>query len=248
MTGSDGLVMISPAGTTVCLRDFSDFPAGDDVTVGANADFRVGDTVIFSEEDGGQLDSGLAADIRYYVVAVSAGKIQVSLTRGGTAATLSGDGGTGTGNSAGHINLSYDLADALCGVKSWSLELSRDSIDVTVLPCRVGAASKYAGFKSSLGGFASGEGTLTMLMTKGTSMVNRLLANSLYKDSTAQVKLYLEAGVGAGNVVDDATSNYIEAKVSLQGLSVSVSTEDAIECEVSFSLLGTPDVLFGVRL
>jgi hypothetical protein len=48
--------------------------------------------------------------------------------------------------------------------------------------------------------------------------------------------------------VDDTTSNYIEANVSLQGFSTGVSVEDAVECEISFSLLGTPDVLFGVKL
>jgi hypothetical protein len=155
---------------------------------------------------------------------------------------------TANSDSAGHANMTYSLSDALCGVKSWSLELSRDSIDVTTLPCKVGNASKYAGFKSSLGGFASGEGSMTVLMTKGTSQANRLLANSLYKNSTAKVKLYLEAGVATGGAVDDTTSNYIEATVSLQGFSTGVSVEDAVECEISFSLLGTPDVLFGVKL
>jgi hypothetical protein len=89
---------------------------------------------------------------------------------------------------------------------------------------------------------------MVVLMTKGTSAINRLLANSLYKSSTAKVKLYLEAGVAIGGGVDDTTSNYIEATVSLQGFSTGVSVEDAVECEISFSLLGTPDVLFGVKL
>lgn len=248
LTGSDGLVMLAPAGTIVCCKDHSDFPAGSDINVGAEADFRVGDPVEFKAEAGGKLDTALTAGTVYYVIKVAAGKIEVATTKGGTAVTLAGDGGTGTADSAGHVNVSYHLADALCGVKSWSLELSRESIDVTTLPCKVGGASKYAGFKSSLGGFASGEGSMTVLMTKGTSAVNRLLANSLYKNSTAKVKLYLEAGVGAAGAVDDTTSNYIEATVSLQGFSTGVNVDDAVECEISFSLLGTPDVLFGVKL
>jgi hypothetical protein len=240
--------MISPAGTTVCLKDNTDFPAGTDIDVGADQDFRVGDPVVFKAEAGATLDTALTAGTVYYVTKVAAGKMEVSATKGGTAVTLNGDGGTGTGDSAGHVNMAYNLSDALCGVKEWSLELSRESIDVTTLPCKVGGASKYAGFKSSLGGFASGEGSMTVLMTKGTSQANRLLANSLYKNSTAKVKLYLEAGVAAGGGVDDTTSNYIEANVSLQGFSTGVSVEDAVECEISFSLLGTPDVLFGVKL
>jgi len=62
------------------------------------------------------------------------------------------------------------------------------------------------------------------------------------------VKLYLEAGVGVGGTVDDTASNYIEATVSLQGFSTGVTVDDAVSCEISFSLLGTPDVLFGVKL
>ena len=239
--------MLSPAGTTLCLKDSTDFPAGSDINVGTDQDFRVGDPVTFKEEDGGSLDTALTVGTNYYVIANTAGKIQVSATKGGTAITLNGDGGTGTADSAGHINMAYALSDALCGVKEWSLELSRDSIDVTTLPCKVGAASRYAGFKSSLGGFASGEGTMTVLMTKGESQVNRLLANSLYKNSTVLVKLYLEAGV-TGGAVDDANSNYIEADVSLQGFSTGVNVDDAVECELSFSLLGTPHVLFGETL
>ena len=342
LTGSDGLVMIAPAGTHLCLKDNSDFPAGTDITVGADQDFRVNDPVAFKVESGGKLDTALTAGTVYYVVANAAGKVKVSATKGGTAITLNGDGGgagsgiasvavgtagagyangsytnvtlkqgvnvsakatvtvaggvptigaittpgsgytTGAGSisltggdngsgtaidgaapttvyagtptltassdSAGHVNMAYSLTDALCGVKEWSLELSRDSIDVTTLPCKVGTASKYAGFKSSLGGFASGEGSMTVMMTKGTSQINRLLANSLYKNSTAKVKLYLEAGVATGGGVDDTTSNYIEADVSLQGFSTGVNVDDAVECEITFALLGTPDVLFGVKL
>jgi len=248
LTGSDGLVMLAPAGTHLCLSDNTDFPAGTDITVGADQDFRVGDPVVFTVENSGKVDTAITAGTVYYVVKNAAGKIEVAATKGGAAITLNGDGGTGTANSAGHINLSYSLTDALCGVKEWSLELSRDSIDVTTLPCKVGGASKYAGFKSSLGGFASGEGSMTVMMTKGTSQVNRLLANSLFKNSTVKVKLYLEAGVGVGGTVDDTASNYIEATVSLQGFSTGVNVDDAVECEISFSLLGAPDVLFGVKL
>jgi hypothetical protein len=241
--------MLAPAGTTVCLKDKTDFPAGSDITVGAEADFHVGDPIVFKAEDGGKLDTGLTASPTvFYVLSNTAGKIQVSATKGGAAVVLKGDGGGASADSAGHINVSYSLHDALCGVKEWSLDISRSSIDVTTLPCKVGGASKYAGFKSSLGGFASGEGSMTVLMTKGTSQVNRLLANSLYKNSTAKVKLYLEAGAGVGGAIDDTTSNYIEATVSLQGFSTGVNAEDAVECEITFALLGTPDVLFGVAL
>ena len=48
-----------PAGTSVCLRDNSDFPAGNDVTLPKCHGFVVGDFINFKEEDGGHLDSGV---------------------------------------------------------------------------------------------------------------------------------------------------------------------------------------------
>lgn len=341
--------MFSPAGTHWCLKDSSDFPAGTSITVPADADYRVGDSVVFKVEDGGKLDSALSAGITYYVVAAASGTISVSATKGGAAITLLGDGGTGSvaggvpsaittptlptsgttygtgpfnavaattttgtgtgltfdvtvtggnvtaialgtvkgtgykagdtvtipgaslgvtgaggdlvvtittaspitagGNSAGHINIAFSPVDALCGVKSWSLDLSRETVDTTTLPCKVGgAASRYASFRTSQAGFASGEGSMTVVFTSGTGLSQRLLANSMYKNSVASVKLYINAVSGTGGTLDDTTSNYIEAQVSLNGFSVSVNTDDVVEAEISFSLAAQPTALFGVKL
>jgi hypothetical protein len=344
LTGSDGLVLLAPAGTSACLQDFTDFPAGTDIKVPVDSDFRVHDPVVFTTENNGMIPAGLTPGTVYYVTASTPGTISVSATKGGaaiavgpgggsaiasiaaatpgvgytagtytnvaivqganrtakatvvvpaggalaaTAITITdkgtgytaaagsltlagGDNGSGaaldavapttpfsgtatlstaiTGNTAGHINVAYSLTEALCGVKEWSLELSRDSIDVTTLPCKLGTASRYAGFKSSLGGFVSGEGSMTVMFTRGRSQINRVLANSLYKNSTAKVKFYLEASVDTAGKLDDSTSNYIEATVSLQGFSTGANVDDALECEIQFSLLGTPDALFGVAL
>jgi hypothetical protein len=344
--------MFSPAGTHWCLNDSSDFPAGTSITVPADADYRVGDSVVFKAEDGGKLDSALTAGTTYYVVASASGTISVSATKGGTAITLNGDGGTGSatggvpsaitpptlptsgttygagpytgiatttttgtgtgltldvtvtgGNvtaialgsakgtgykvgdtvtvsgaslgvtgtggdlvvtigtasaitptpgvdSAGHINIAYKPTDALCGVKSWNMDFSRESIDTTTLPCKTGgAASRYATFRTSQAGFASGEGSMTVVFTSGqTSLANRLLANSMAKNSLATVKLYISAVSGTGGTLDDSQSNYIEAKVSLNGFSVTVNTDDIVEAEVNFSLAAQPTALFGVKL
>ena len=342
--------MFSPSGTHWCLNDSSDFPAGTSITVPADADYRVGDTVVFKEENGGKLDSALTAGTTYHVVTAASGTISVSATKGGTAITLKGLGGTGSftggvpsvitppalptagtsygagpfsgvatttttgtgtgltldvtvtgGNvtaialgsakgtgyktgdtvtvsgaslgvagvggdlvvtigttsaitatpgvdSAGHINIAFSPVDALCGVKSWSLDLSRETVDTTTLPCKAGgAASRYASFRTSQAGFASGEGSMTVVFTSGQGMSNRLLANSMYKNSVATVKLYINA-VSGGASIDDTQSNYIEAQVSLNGFSVSVNTDDVVEAELSFSLAAQPTALFGVKL
>ena len=339
--------MFSPAGTTWCLKDHTDFPAGKDITVSPDADYKVGDPVIFTPETGGKVDTALTAGTTYYVVATTPGKVQVSATKGGAAITLKGDGGAagsgiasitattpgggytvgtytnvsikqgtnvtakgtvvvpaggavaasaitittagtgytvtaaslslsggddGAGNaidkvaptaafagtaalttgsdSAGHVNIAYKPVDALCGVKEWSLDLSRESVDTTTLPCKTGgAASRYASFRTSQAGFASGEGTMTVVFTSGQgSLTNRLLANAMARNSVADVKLYISAVNGVGGTLDDSASNYIEAKVSLSGLSVSVNTDDIVEAEVKFSLAAQPTALFGVKL
>ena len=59
LSGKDGTVYFKPAGTSVCLRDNSDFPAGNDVTLPKCHGFVVGDFINFKEEDGGHLDSGV---------------------------------------------------------------------------------------------------------------------------------------------------------------------------------------------
>lgn len=339
--------MFAPAGTTWCLQDHSDFAAGTSITVPADADYKIGDPVHFTVENGGKIDTALTAGTTYYVVSASSGYIQVSATKGGTPITLTGDGGAvgsgvatltaatagvgyapgtytnvslkqganvsakatvvvpagggitaaaitittpGTGyattassislsggdngsgvaidaaapttafagtatlttgsDSAGHINIAYKPTDALCGVKSWNMDFSRESIDTTTLPCKVGgAATRYATFRTSQAGFASGEGSMTVVFTSGqTSLANRLLANSMAKNSLATVKLYISAASGAGSTIDDSQSNYIEAKVSLNGFSVSVNTDDIVEAEVNFSLAAQPTALFGVKL
>jgi|GEM_PF-1643139 len=351
LTGQDGLVMFSPAGTHWCLKDHTDFSAGTSITVPTDADFRVGDSVVFKVEDGGKLDSALTAGTTYYVVAVVAGKVDVSATKGGAPITLNGDGGNGSSgsgiasltaatagagytpgtytnvslkqgtnvtakatvvvpagggvtaaaitittagtgyattassisleggsgpggaaidaaapttpfsgtatltaavpfaDSAGHVNIAFAPVDALCGVKEWSLDLSRETVDTTTLPCKVGgAASRYATFRTSQAGFASGEGTMTVVFTSGQGMSNRLLANSMYKNSLATVKLYINAVAGTGAAIDDTQSNYIEAQVSLNGFSVSVNTDDVVEAEIQFTLAAQPKALFGVTL
>jgi len=339
--------MFAPAGTTWCLQDHSDFLAGSAITVPADADYKIGDPVHFTVENGGKIDSALTAGTTYYVVGASSGHIQVAATKGGTPITLTGDGGAvgsgvasltaatagagyvvgtytnvslkqganvtakatvvvpaggginaaaitvttagvgytttassislaggdnGSGvaidadapttafagtatlttgsDSAGHINVSYKPTEALCGVKSFSLDLSRETVDTTTLPCKVGgAATRFATFRTSMSGFASGEGSMTVVFTAGqTSLANRLLANSMAKNSLATVKLYISAVSGAGGALDDSQSNYIEAKVSLNGFSVSVNTDDIVEAEVNFSLAAQPTALFGVKL
>jgi len=173
--------------------------------------------------------------------------IEIGDVNSGAPTTLAGDS---TGNSAAnHIEIRLASFHTVCQVREWSLDLTKESIETTTLPCSVGAASKYAKFRTSIGGYASGEGTLSVMFTADqNSLANRLMANSILQDSTAEVKLYVSAVAGAGSTVDDTQSSYFQGKVNLQGFSVSVTPDDVTVAEISFSLAAQPTAIFGVTL
>ena len=241
LTGQSGSVYYTPAATKFCLEDFSDFPAGDDISVPAQNDFQVGDPVVFTEEDGGSIDTALTAGTQYYVVARTATTIQVSTTVGGTAITLSGDGGTGTANSAGHVNISFDPFGAICDVASFSIEISREELDTTTLPCGVGAGGgKFAAFRSTQAGYASATGTITLYFSDNAiNLGQRMLANVMLKDqSGARVQLFNNTVSDGATVAapDLAKSSFIEGDITLTGVSLDVNPDDPQQGEISFSV------------
>ena len=77
LTGQEGSIYFSPSGTKWCLRDYSDFPSGTDITVPAGSDYRVNDPLKFSVVNTATLDSALTANSVYYVTNVSSDKIKV---------------------------------------------------------------------------------------------------------------------------------------------------------------------------
>jgi hypothetical protein len=154
-------------------------------------------------------------------------------------------------NTTGHINVGYAEYSVTCMVQEWSLDFSRESIDITTLPCSTGGeADKYASFRTTIPGYASGSGSMSVLFSgDNTSLSSRLIANSLLKSQAgATVKLYVNAIEGAGGIMDDTASSYIEAPVSLEGFSISVNTSDAIVASINFSLSGPPSHLFNLSL
>jgi hypothetical protein len=155
-------------------------------------------------------------------------------------------------DSTGHINIKYADFEIVCMVQEWSLDFSREQIDITTLPCKIGrSADKYAAFRTQIPGFASGSGTMKVLFAADqTSMAGRLIANSLLKNQMgATVKLYVKAVEGAtAGTLDPSLSSFIAAPVSLAGFSISVNTSDAIVADINFSLSGPPTWLFNIDL
>ena len=162
LTGQDGSLYYTPAGTSWCLlaADFS--AADDDITVDARHDFRVGDPVKFAVEGGATIDSGLDVT-KQYVVSVIAGAVITVTEDDGTKVTLAGDGV----DNGGHVRIYYDPFGGVCQIQSWDLTIERESLDVTTLPCGVGSGSatagKYAAFRKTQPGYATGSGTITVI-------------------------------------------------------------------------------------
>jgi len=175
----------------------------------------------------------------YYVVATGANWIEVSGTAGGTAITVNGDGGTGTAN-AGIIEIELCDFYAVCGVREFSLDISREELDVTTLPCFDSAddgCSKLANFRQTQSGFASATGTMTVYFTGDQeNIANRLLGSAVLKDQTgARTKLYVSTKTGATGV-DDSTSLFVDAYINISGMSFSVNPDDPTSAELSFSV------------
>jgi hypothetical protein len=158
-------------------------------------------------------------------------------------------------DSAGaHVNIEYAKYAAVCNIESFTLNMSRAKIETTSIPCKIGGgASKYAAFRTYQPGYADGQGTMTVKFTGDTEgLANRLLANSLLKSPEgAWVKLYLNAVAAPGSTVpDDASSLYIEAPISLEGLDVNLtSSGDApTTATVNFSISGLPRHILSIDL
>ena len=236
---------MTPAGTSVCLSDYTDFPSGDFISLPDGTAFVVGDQVKFTVETPGSIDTALTAGTAYFVVALTATTMQVATSAGGTPVTLAGDGGSGSANTSGHINLKLSDFTSVCNVTSFDLSLEREQLETTSLSCgsAAGTISGFASFKTYQPGFIDGTGSMTVQFTEDqTTMASRLLKSSLMKNQDgAQVRLYINT-VSTAGVVDNTKSAYIEAPVSILGFSFAVSPEEVTTATLNYALSGQPTV------
>ena len=183
-------------------------------------------------------------------MARTATSIDVSATSGGTAITLNGDGGTGSADTPGAANhIAVDMAEyaVVCQVSEFSVEITREELDVTTLPSSTAnIGSKWAAFRTIQAGYASGTGTMTVYFTSDqNSLANRLLSNVLLRSQEgASVKLYVNTVSDGAGGVDDANSLYIESEVSINSMSVTVNPDDPTSAELAFTVIN-PTSIFG---
>ena len=129
-------------------------------------------------------------------------------------------------------------------MREFSVEISREELDVTTLPCGEQAGSKYAQFRKTQPSYASGTGTMTVYFTDDqTSLANRLISNVLLKSQEgAKVKLYVSA-VYSGGTVDDSASLYIESDIKINSMSMSANPDDPTTAELGFTIQNPTHIL-----
>jgi hypothetical protein len=256
LTGRDGLVTIKPPGTSACLLDKTDFPAGASITVPANSDFRIGDPVTFAEKGIAVLSAPLTEGTTYYIKArPSPTTVQISATIGGAAITLTGSGGTGGANTPGsgnHIEMSFASANAMCNLDSIELSLTVNEIDNTSLPCEPAdsSATQMIEFRSYQAGYADGTGSFVVKLTDDLdSFTNRLIQGVFNRQQTpGQISAYFSAvKATSGTAVDDTKSQRMEFPVMLLGVSGSISQDDDVtRVTINYRMAGRPTNILGL--
>ena len=244
LTGDSGSVAFTPAGTTVCLLDYTDFPTADpgEIQLPAGHGFLVGDVVQFSVEGGATLVTGLTAGTDYHIIAIDSDqKATVSATAGGTGIAFTNSLSEDT--PGGHINMKLTEFTSVCNVSSFDFSLDREQIETTSLSCGCSTdGSGLASFKTYQAGFIDGTGSVEVQFTQDqSSMASRVIGSSLKKDQLgAQIRLYINTVCKPDGTIDNDTSAYIEAPVTLLGFSFSVSPTEVTTATIQFSLAGQP--------
>ena len=128
----------------------------------------------------------------------------------------------------------------VCGVRSFSIDLSRDELDVTTLPCSVSEAcgKELASFRKTQAGFASATGSLEVYFTcDNESIQNKILQGSLQRtQGGATVRLYVCTKTDASGEIDVDSSLFIEADIQLLGMSFSVDPDNPTTATINFGV------------
>jgi len=143
-------------------------------------------------------------------------------------------------SSEGSYTLRLCDFQTVCGVRSFSIDLSRDELDVTTLPCSVSEAcgKELASFRKTQAGFASATGTLEVYFTcDNESIQNKILQGSLQRtQGGASVRLYVCTKTDASGEIDVDSSLFIEADIQLLGMSFSVDPDNPTTATINFGV------------
>ncbi len=160
----------------------------------------------------------------------------------GTVATMTVPSVTDVRGNSSEGSYTFRLCDfqTVCGVRSFSIDLSRDELDVTTLPCSVSEAcgKELASFRKTQAGFATATGSLEVYFTcDNESIQNKILQGSLQRtQGGASVRLYVCTKTDAQGEIDVNSSLFIEADIQLLGMSFSVNPDDPTTATINFGV------------
>jgi hypothetical protein len=177
--------------------------------------YQAGDVIMFEAEN------GVGADASYTLTADDLTDVRVD-------------------SSSGNYIFRLCEFQTVCGVRDFSIDLSRDELDVTTLPCSISEAcgKELASFRKTQAGFANATGTLTVYFTcDQESIQNKILQGSLQRtQGGASVRLFVCTKTDAAGNIDEDASLFIEADIQLLGLSFSVNPDDPTSAEINFGV------------
>ena len=156
--------------------------------------------------------------------------------------TLTADHLTSVRGNSSEGSYTFRLCDfqTVCGVRSFNIDLSRDELDVTTLPCSISEAcgKELASFRKTQAGFASATGSLEVYFTcDQESIQNKILQGSLQRtQGGASVRLYVCTKTDAQGEIDESASLYIEADIQLLGMSFAVNPDDPTVATINFGV------------
>ena len=239
LSGTSGALYYKPAGTTGTFGTTGVNTTDDEITIEPYLNLRVGDPVQFSlvnSQTGGSgtgsLPAGLSAATTYYVIAytASSGVLKVSATAGGAAVDITN---VGTAAAPNEFQVAYADYAAVGQVQSWSFEISRAEIDVTVIGQTAG---QYAPFRAYIPGFADGSGTATVYVTnEDSALSNRMVEDVLQRQQVGcGFKLYTD------KQGTEALSRSIALDAVLLTASLNINPDDAQQVEITFRPSGAP--------
>jgi hypothetical protein len=247
LSGTSGALYYKPAGTSGTFPEAGVTVADDEITVQPYLNFKVGDPVVFSiinsqtgAAGSGTLPAGIAAATTYFVIAYTAatGVMEVSATLGGASITITDDG---TAVSPNEFQVAYAEYAAVGQVQSWSFEISRAEIDVTVIGQTAG---QYAPFRAYIPGFADGTGTATVYVTnEDVALSNRMVEDVLQRQQVGcGFKLYTD------KQGTEALSRSIAMDAVLLSASLNINPDDAQQVEITFRPSGAPTFDFSTTV
>ena len=247
LSGTSGALYYKPAGTSGTFPEAGVTVADDEITVQPYLNFKVGDPVVFSivnsqtgAAGSGTLPAGIVAATTYFVIAYTAatGVMEVSATLGGASITITDDG---TAVSPNEFQVAYATYAAVGQVQSWSFEISRAEIDVTVIGQTAG---QYAPFRAYIPGFADGTGTATVYVTnEDAALSNRMVEDVLQRQQVGcGFKLYTD------KQGTEALSRSIAMDAVLLSASLNINPDDAQQVEITFRPSGAPTFDFSTTV